>query len=95
MKNEMMNRMVNQLLNPTQVPIMVSCTLSGFDESLSGAPEIWYDINHDMAIKVKVAPHDIFAAVASALQTEIQNKFDENAAMESNPAIHDISFKHC
>jgi hypothetical protein len=79
-----MNQMMKQMMNQSQVQ-MGSCAIKGFDESLAGAPKIWYEDNFHMAIKV--APNDTFAAVASALGTQIQNKTDENSEMASNAAM--------
>jgi hypothetical protein len=87
MKNQMMSQMMNQMMNQSQVQ-MGSCAIKGFDESLSGAPKIWYEDNHHVAIKV--APNDTFATVASALQTTIQKKSDENAPAV-NPAMAAMS----
>jgi hypothetical protein len=71
-------------MNQKQVK-MESCALKGFDESLLGAPNIWYEDDFHMAIKV--APNETFATVASALEKMIQNKSDENSEKASNAAI--------
>jgi hypothetical protein len=84
--NEMMNKqMANMMKQMNQKQVQTgSCTLKGIDPSLM-APKIWYEDNFNVAIKV--APNDTFDTVASALQTTIQTKCDENAASVTNAAL--------
>jgi hypothetical protein len=48
------------------------------------APKIWYE---DINVAIIVAPNDTFDTAASALQTMIQTKTDENAASVTNAAL--------
>jgi hypothetical protein len=80
-----------QATTQTQTQVQVgSCTIKEFDESLTGAPKIWYEDNIQTVIKV--APNDTVAGVASALQTAIQKKSDEKSGMRANSTATVLGF---